>query len=80
MQTAYAVPITMITQNRQNEYDRLDTEADYRTNEDVKHGIEVMIIKLKSIEMDKYYKILEVHQDRSNNSPGKRSGTQNCFN
>src|SRR5664280_407759 len=52
-QAAYAAPIIMMAQNRQNERDRMHAEQDYRTNKDAKQEIEALAIKLKSIEVDK---------------------------
>ena len=62
-QAAYAAPIIMMSQNRQNERDRMHAEQDYRTNKDAKHEIEALTIKLKSIEVDKLDKIIELLQE-----------------
>jgi uncharacterized membrane protein len=50
-QAAYAAPIIMMSQNRQNERDR--AQADYQTNIDAKLEIEALTSKLNSIEVDK---------------------------
>ena len=41
-QAAYAAPIIMMAQNRQNERDREHAEADYQTNIDAKLEIEAL--------------------------------------
>ena len=66
-QAAYAAPIIMMSQNRQNERDRMHAEQDYRTNKDAKQEIEVLAIKLKSIEVDKLDKIIELLQEQKSN-------------
>lgn len=71
-QAAYAAPIIMMSQNRQNERDRLHAEADYKTNKDAKQEIEALAIKLKSLEVDKLDKIIELLQEQRNN-PSKKS-------
>jgi uncharacterized membrane protein len=67
-QAAYAAPIIMMSQNRQNERDRLHAEQDYQTNKDAKQEIEALAIKLKSIEVDKLDKIIELLQEQKNSS------------
>jgi uncharacterized membrane protein len=62
-QAAYAAPIIMMSQNRQNERDRTHAEQDYKTNKDAKQEIEALAIKLKSIEVDKLDKIIELLQE-----------------
>lgn len=62
-QAAYAAPIIMMSQNRQNERDRLHAEADYKTNKDAKREIESLAIQLKSIEVEKLDKIIEMLQE-----------------
>jgi len=66
-QAAYAAPIIMMSQNRQNERDRMHAEQDYKTNKDAKHEIEALSIKLKSLEVDKLDKIIELLQTQRNN-------------
>ncbi len=61
-QAAYAAPIIMMSQNRQNGRDRMHAEQDYRTNKAAKQEIEELAIKLKSIEVDKLDKIIEMLQ------------------
>jgi uncharacterized membrane protein len=62
-QAAYAAPIIMMSQNRQNERDRMHAEADYKTNKDAKLEIEALSIMLKSIEVEKLDKIIELLQE-----------------
>ncbi len=59
-QAAYAAPIIMMAQNRQNDRDRMQAQADYQTNIDAKLEIEALAIKLKSLETDKLDKIIEM--------------------
>jgi uncharacterized membrane protein len=66
-QAAYAAPIIMMSQNRQSERDRMHAEQDYKTNKDAKLEIEALAIKLKSIEVDKLDKIIELLQEHKNN-------------
>ena len=57
-QAAYAAPIIMMAQNRQNERDRTHAEADFKTNVEAKQEIEELLKKLNAIEVDKLDKIL----------------------
>jgi len=57
-QAAYAAPIIMMAQNRQNDRDRQHAEADYQTNIDAKIEIEALAVKLNSLEVDKLDKII----------------------
>lgn len=59
-QAAYAAPIIMMAQNRQNERDRVQAQADYQTNIDAKLEIEALAIKINSMEVDKLDKIIEM--------------------
>ena len=59
-QAAYAAPIIMMSQNRQNERDRMHAEEDYKTNVDAKKEIEGLAILLKNIEVEKLDKIIEM--------------------
>ncbi|MDG2431560.1 DUF1003 domain-containing protein [Flavobacterium sp.] len=61
-QAAYAAPIIMMSQNRQNERDRMQAQADYQTNIDAKLEIEALTSKLNSIEVDKLDKIIRLLQ------------------
>jgi len=66
-QAAYAAPIIMMSQNRQNERDRTHAEQDYKTNKDAKKEIEALAILLKSIELEKLDKIISLLQEQKNN-------------
>ena len=59
-QAAYAAPIIMMAQNRQNERDRMHAEADYQTNIDAKLEIEELTKKLNRMEVDKLDKIIKM--------------------
>jgi len=59
-QAAYAAPIIMMSQNRQNERDRVHAQADYQTNLDAKLEIEALATKLNNIEVDKLDKIIRM--------------------
>ena len=67
-QAAYAAPIIMMSQNRQNQRDRMHAQEDYQTNLDAKHEIEALTIKLKSLEVDKLDKIIEMLQEQKTNA------------
>lgn len=57
-QAAYAAPIIMMAQNRQNERDRMQAQDDYQTNIDAKLEIEALALKLNALEVDKLDKII----------------------
>ena len=57
-QAAYAAPIIMMSQNRQNERDRVRAEADFETNEKAEKEIEDLQVSLARIENEKLDKIL----------------------
>ena len=59
-QAAYAAPIIMMSQNRQNERDRIQARADYETNEKAEKEIEELQLALSRIENEKLDKILEI--------------------
>ena len=67
-QAAYAAPIIMMSQNRQNLRDRLQAEEDFKTNKDAKIEIEELALLLKSIEVDKLDKIIELLVAQQQNS------------
>ncbi len=60
MQAAYAAPILMMAQNRQNERDRHQAEADYDTNIKAKQEIEDLQRALSRIEDKKLDKIISL--------------------
>ena len=62
-QAAYAAPIIMMAQNRQNERDRMQAQADYQTNIDAKLEIEALSKQLNSIEVEKLDKIILMLQE-----------------
>ena len=62
-QAAYAAPIIMMSQNRQNERDRAQAQADYQTNIDAKEEIEALQIKLDTIEVEKLDKIIKMLEE-----------------
>lgn len=59
-QAAYAAPIIMMAQNRQNERDRYQAEEDFVTNVSAKKEIEELQKSLSRLERDKLDKILEL--------------------
>jgi uncharacterized membrane protein len=62
-QAAYAAPIIMMAQNRQNDRDRLQAQADYQTNIDAKLEIEALTTKLNQLEINKLDKIIEMLEE-----------------
>jgi uncharacterized membrane protein len=61
-QAAYAAPIIMMSQNRQNQRDREQALHDYQVNIAAKKEIEDIQRQLSKIEVDKLDKILEILQ------------------
>lgn len=59
-QAAYAAPIIMMSQNRQNQRDREHAQHDYQTNIDAKKEIEALQLQLSKIELEKLDKIIEL--------------------
>ena len=62
-QAAYAAPIIMKAQNRQNERDRIQAQKDYQTNTEAKMEIEALQQKLNSIEVEKLDKIIQMLEE-----------------
>ena len=62
-QAAYAAPIIMMSQNRQNERDRLQAKADYQTNIDAKLEIDALTIKLHQLDVEKLDKIIAMLEE-----------------
>lgn len=62
-QAAYAAPIIMMAQNRQNERDRVQAQADYQTNIDAKKDIEALQKQLNKIDSDKLDKIIQLLEE-----------------
>lgn len=68
-QAAYAAPIIMMSQKRQNDRDRLQAMDDYQTNLEAKQEIEELQRRLNRIEVDKLDKILAIlESNRTTNS------------
>lgn len=69
-QAAYAAPIIMMSQNRQNARDRIQAQQDYKTNIDAKKEIEDLQLQLNKLEIEKLDKILvllnEISQKQKN--------------
>ena len=64
-QAAYAAPVIMMSQNRQNQRDREQALADYETNVGAKIEIEALQKHLSQIEdtkLDKIIELLERHK------------------
>jgi uncharacterized membrane protein len=57
-QAAYAAPIIMMSQNRAGERDRLQADADYKTNIEAKDDIEALMKTLHQIDIEKLDKII----------------------
>jgi uncharacterized membrane protein len=57
-QAAYAAPIIMMAQNRQNERDRIQANEDFKTNIEAKKEIECLQRTLNNIELEKLDKII----------------------
>lgn len=66
-QAAYAAPIIMMAQNRQNERDRAQANEDFRTNVEAKKEIEELQLRLNAIEVDKLDKILALLEKMDKN-------------
>ena len=64
-QAAYAAPIIMMAQNRQNDRDRYQAKEDYFTNVQAKKEIEELQKALARIEDDKLDKIMKMLEDRA---------------
>ena len=62
-QAAYAAPIIMMAQNRQNERDRAQADADFKTNCEAKVEIEDLQKRLAAIEVDKLDKIIAIIEE-----------------
>ena len=61
-QAAYAAPIIMMSQNRQNERDRHQAMEDYQTNLEAKNEIEQVqkeLARIEEVKLDKILALLE---------------------
>ena len=65
-QAAYAAPIIMMSQNRQNQRDREQALHDYQTNIDAKKEIEDLQVQLSKIEIEKLDKIIQLLTKKEN--------------
>jgi uncharacterized membrane protein len=65
-QAAYAAPIIMMSQNRQNERDRAQAQADYQTNIDAKEEIEALTLILNKLDVEKLDKIIAMLEEMKN--------------
>jgi uncharacterized membrane protein len=63
-QAAYAAPIIMMSQNRQNERDRAQALADYETNVEAKKEIETLVVLLNRIETETLGKMLQLLEEQ----------------
>ena len=59
LQAAYTAPIIMMSQNRQSERDRIQAEADFKTNLEAKAEIEELQLAIARIEDIKLAQILD---------------------
>ena len=64
-QAAYAAPIIMMSQNRQNARDRIQAANDYKTNTDAKKEIEDLQMQISKMELEKLDKILAILEKNS---------------
>lgn len=71
-QAAYAAPIIMMSQNRQNERDRVQAQADYQTNIEAKKEIEALTLVLNRLEVEKLDKIIEMLEEMNKNSTSSK--------
>jgi uncharacterized membrane protein len=62
-QAAYAAPIIMMSQNRQNDRDRAQAKADYDTNIEAKLEIEALAKQLNKLEVEKLDKLIAMIVD-----------------
>jgi len=64
-QAAYAAPIIMMSQNRQNQRDRIQAQMDYQTNLDAKKEIEALQLQISKLEIEKLDMIIEMLKKNS---------------
>ena len=62
-QAAYAAPIIMMSQNRQNDRDRAHAEADSQTNIEAKEEIEALTKQLNKLEVEKLDKLISMLEE-----------------
>ncbi|MGD0277558.1 MAG: DUF1003 domain-containing protein [Syntrophales bacterium] len=68
VQAAYAAPVIMMAQNRQNDRDRHQAAEDYTTNIEAKKEIEQLQITLARIENEKLNQVLKLLNELKINS------------
>ena len=66
-QAAYAAPIIMMSQNRQNQRDRVQAQADFETNQKAESEIEELQGSLARIENEKLDKIIKLLEQKWKN-------------
>ena len=66
-QAAYAAPIIMMSQNRQNKRDREQAQNDYQTNTEAKKEIEALQLQLNKLETEKLDRIIEMFKEMKKN-------------
>lgn len=66
-QAAYAAPIIMMSQNRQNQRDRVQAQEDYQTNIDAKKEIEALQVQLNKLETEKLDKLILMLEEMKKN-------------
>ncbi len=63
-QAAYAAPIIMMAQNRQNERDRTQAMEDFDTNVKAKKEIEALQLAISKIDVEKLDKIIKLLEQK----------------
>ncbi len=62
-QAALAAPMIMMAQNYQSDRDRIQADADYKTNVESKMEIEELQMRLNSIEIEKFDKLISMIEE-----------------
>ena len=70
-QAAYAAPIIMMSQNRQNQRDRIQAQNDYQINIDAKKEIEALQVQLSKLELEKLDIIIELLKKQQSDTSKK---------
>lgn len=65
-QAAYAAPIIMMAQNRQNQRDRHQAQSDYDTNLKAKMEIEKLQLEISQMDNEKLEKIIQLLNEMKN--------------
>ncbi|MEO7767937.1 MAG: DUF1003 domain-containing protein, partial [Ferruginibacter sp.] len=66
-QAAYAAPIIMMSQNRQNQRDRVHALEDYQTNIEAKKEIESLQKQISDLEIKKLDKLIKMVEEMKSN-------------